>query len=105
MPYSITCFTKILTLAMSPFLFALVGVLSEFAMVPGVYLLLSPQEEEEECIFFLRAQMYTFSSTFIKKIETFFYYYIIMARLLVNWKKQTRNSTLFMVQLSDQVAL
>ena len=46
MPDSITCFTKILTLAMSPFLFALVGVLSEFAMVAGVCLLLSPQEEE-----------------------------------------------------------
>ena len=45
MPYSITCFTIILTLAIVPFLFILVGVLCEFAMVPGVYILLFPQEE------------------------------------------------------------
>ena len=40
--------TKTLTLATAPLLFLLVGVLSvcEFAMVPGVYILLSPQEEE-----------------------------------------------------------
>ena len=41
MPYSITCFTKIL-----PFLFILVSVLCAFVMVPDVYILLSPQEEE-----------------------------------------------------------
>ena len=51
---------------MAPLLFILVGILYEFAMVLGVYILLSPQEEET--LFFLRAQMYTFSSIFIKKI-------------------------------------
>ena len=46
MPYRIICFTKILTLAIAPFLFILVGVVCEFAIVPGVYNLLSPQEEQ-----------------------------------------------------------
>ena len=46
MPSSITCSTKILTLAIAPFLFILVGVLCEFAMMSGVYILLFPQEEE-----------------------------------------------------------
>ena len=58
MPYSITCSTKILTLVIATFLFILVGILCEFAMVPGVSILLSPQEEEVP----------TFSSTLIKKI-------------------------------------
>ena len=44
MPYSITCSTKILTLAIAPFLFILVDVLGELAMLPGVYILLSFQE-------------------------------------------------------------
>ena len=39
-------FTKIFTLAIAPCLFILVGVFCEFAMVPVVYILLSPQEEE-----------------------------------------------------------
>ena len=46
MLYSITCSTKSLALPIAPFLFILVGVLCEFAMVPGMYILLSPQEEE-----------------------------------------------------------
>ena len=46
MSYSITCSTKILTLAIAPFLFVFVGVNCEFAILPGVYILLSPQEEE-----------------------------------------------------------
>ena len=46
MPYIIICYTNILTLAIAPFLFFLVSVICEFAMVPGVYILLSPQEEE-----------------------------------------------------------
>ena len=33
-------------MAIAPFLFILVDVLCEFAMVPGVYILLSPQKEE-----------------------------------------------------------
>ena len=48
MPYSICSSTKILTLVAAPFLFFLVGAQSvcEFAMVPGVYILLCPQEKE-----------------------------------------------------------
>ena len=48
MPYSIPSSTKILTLAVAPFLCILLGLLSvcEFAIVPGVYILLCPQEEE-----------------------------------------------------------
>ena len=48
MPNSIPSFTKVYTLATTPFLFILVGILSvcEFAMVPGVYILLFPQEEQ-----------------------------------------------------------
>ena len=46
MPYHIICFTKILTLIVAPFLFILVGVICEFAIMPGVYISLSPQEEE-----------------------------------------------------------
>ena len=41
MSYRIICFTKILTLAIAPFLFIL--VVCEFAIVSGVYILLSPQ--------------------------------------------------------------
>ena len=43
-PCSITCSTETLTLAITPILFILVGVLCEFAVVPAVYILLSPQE-------------------------------------------------------------
>ena len=46
MLYSITCFTKILTSAIALFLFILFEVLSGFAMVPGVHILLSSQEED-----------------------------------------------------------
>ena len=74
-----------LTLAIAPFLFILVGILYEFAMVPGVYILLSPQEEETS--FFLRAQMYTFSSTSLKKIQTFVWHRLTKPKLLMNWKK------------------
>ena len=46
MPYCINCFTKILTLAIAPFLFILVGIICEFAIVIGVYILFSSQEEK-----------------------------------------------------------
>ena len=46
MAYRIICFTKILALVIALFLFILVGVICEFAIVPDVYILLSPQEEE-----------------------------------------------------------
>ena len=45
MPHFTTCSTKILTLVITPFWFILPGVLCELAMVPGVYMLLSPKEE------------------------------------------------------------
>ena len=46
MSYLITCSSKLLTLVIAPFLFILVSVLCEFAMVPGGYILLFPQAEE-----------------------------------------------------------
>ena len=46
MSYRIFCFTAILTLAIAPFLFILVGAICELAIVPGVYILLPPQEDE-----------------------------------------------------------
>ena len=49
MPHGITCSTKVLTLTVAPFLLILVGVLCEFSMVLGVYILLFPQEEEVHC--------------------------------------------------------
>ena len=47
MSYSIPSSTKISTLTTAPFLFISVGALSvcEFAMVPGVYIFLCPQEK------------------------------------------------------------
>ena len=52
------------TLATAPYLFILVGIpcVYEFAMVPGVYILLFPQEEK------VQSSSYTFSCTIIKKI-------------------------------------
>ena len=69
MSYSTPSSTKILTLATAAFLFVLVDTLSvcEFAMVPGVYILLCSQEEM--VTFFLKAQMYTLSSTIIKRFQ------------------------------------
>ena len=46
MPYSITCSTKILTLAIAPFLFIFISIICEFTMVSGRYILLSSQKEE-----------------------------------------------------------
>ena len=45
MPYSVTCSTNTLTLATTPLLFILIGVPCELAMVPGVYILLSPKKK------------------------------------------------------------
>ena len=51
-------------MATAPFLFILVNALSvcESAIVPGVYILLFPQEEK------VNFSSYTFSCTIIKKI-------------------------------------
>ena len=77
-------------------LFQLVYSVCEFAMMPGVHILLSPHEKKQEVhSSSWRAQI---SSIFIKKTLTFVCHYIIMARSLLNWKKiQTRNLTVFMV--------
>ena len=52
------------TLRTTPFLFILVGTLyvCEFAMVPGVHILLCPQEEK------VHSSSYTFSCAIIKTI-------------------------------------
>ena len=44
MSYSITFCTIILTLAITPVLFTSVGITHEIAIVPDMYILLSPQE-------------------------------------------------------------
>ena len=71
----ITFCTKILTVEMAPFSFVSSAIPCEFAMVPDVCILLSPQEEEVH--WSLRGQIYTSGSTFIKKINTFFCHYTI----------------------------
>ena len=87
MPYSITCSTKILTLAMAPFLFILVCILYEFAMVPGVYILVSPQEEEALFLGHRCTNSAVHSSRRFKPLSA----------IIFMEKTQTRNSTLFMV--------
>ena len=57
MSYGITGSTKILTLAIAPFLFISVGVLCEFTMESDVYILLSVQEEEV-LSFFMMGQIF-----------------------------------------------
>ena len=42
-------------------------------------------------LFFLKTQMYTFSSTFIKKIWNLCLHYVTMPRLLLNWKKHKQD--------------
>ena len=74
---SITCSTKILTLTIAPFLFLLVGAKCVHFIVPS---------GGRGTLFFLSAEMYTFSSMFIKKILTFVWH-MTMPRLLMNWKK------------------
>ena len=65
------------------FLFILVGAFSvcKSAVVPGLYILLCPQEEK------VYSSSYTFSYTIIKKIEALVGDYIIKARSLLTWKK------------------
>ena len=52
MSYSITCSTRILTLAIAPFLFISVGILCEFAMALDVYILLTLRKKGAH--FFMR---------------------------------------------------
>ena len=46
MSYSITCSTKTLTLTKTSLYFISVSALCNFAMVPGVYILLPPRKQE-----------------------------------------------------------
>ena len=94
MPYSITCSTKILTLATAPLLFILVGVHCEFAMVPGVYILLFPQEEEVQ-FFSWRHRCAHSAAHSSKNLCLPLYYYGKIAVKLE--KTQTKSSTVFMV--------
>ena len=87
MSYIITCSTKILTLAIAPFLFISVDVLCKFAMMQCEYILLFPQEEEV-----LKGQIYTFGSAFFKKKKTFVCHYITMPRLISNWENTNKES-------------
>ena len=84
MPYSIPGSTKfrMYILWQQHYFFILVGTICvcEFAMVPGVYILLCPQEEK------VHSSSYTFSFTIIKNIKNPLCDYIIMARSLLNWK-------------------
>ena len=65
MPYSITYSTKILSLAIALFLFILVGAFLPFGSRCVHFTVPSGRRD---ALFFLYAQIYTFSSTFIKKI-------------------------------------
>ena len=84
MSYSVTCSTKILTFAIAPFLFIFVGMICEFAMVPEVYILLSPQEEE---VHFLP------EGTDVHIHVTM--HHVTMPKLLLNWKKHKQEIQLF----------
>ena len=76
----ITCSTKILTLAIAAYLFILVGVICECAMVLGVYILLSPPIPEGTDVHILQH--------IHQKDLNLVCYYIIMGRLLLKWKKR-----------------
>ena len=99
MPYSVPSSTKILTMATAPFLFKLASSVSaclwicygarcvHFAVPSG----------RRGGLFFLRAEMYTFSSTFIKDLNLCLprYYY---GKVIVELEKtQTRNLNVFVV--------
>ena len=71
--------TKILILDIVPLSFISVSILYKFSMLPDVYILLCPQEEEVHVLFFLRGQVYTSGSTFIKNIEHFTCHHIRMS--------------------------
>ena len=67
MPYSITCLTKILTLAIALVLFISVCVLCEFAMLPDFYMLLS-LSAKKGTLFLLKGQLNTSGIKIIKDL-------------------------------------
>ena len=92
MPDSITCSSKILTLAIAPFLFILVGVLFEFAMVSGVYILLSLRKKRSVLLSVdthVHIQQHIHQKDLNLCLALHYY-----AKVVVELKKtQTRNST------------
>ena len=71
---------KTLILAIAPFPFILVSVFCEFAIVPGVYILLSSREEEVHFVHSSSSwhrQMYTLAAHSSKRFKSFLssYYY------------------------------
>ena len=81
----INCSTKILALTITPFLFILVSVLFEFAMVLGVNILLYPQEEDVNVLSW--GHRCTYSATHSSEI---LYYY---ANVIVELKVMLFNET------------
>ena len=65
MPYSITCLTKILTLAIALVLFISVCVLCEFGMLPDFYMLLSISAKKGT-LFLLKGQLNTSESKAVR---------------------------------------
>ena len=90
MAYSITCSTKILTSAIAPFLLA--GVLCEFAMVPGVYILVSLKEDEMHFSSW-RRRCTTHSS---KRIEPWFVIILLCQKVIAELKK-TNNCVMVLI--------
>ena len=82
--------TKILTMAMAPFLFILVGLPCEFAVVPGVYIFLS-----------------TFSAAHPSKNLNLFltsYYYVkVIVELEKNTNKEFRCLMVFIMRPSNNL--
>ena len=66
---SISFSAQIFILSITPLLFISDSILCEFAMLPDVYILLSPPEEEVHSSFW--GNRCTGGSTSIKKIKTF----------------------------------
>ena len=67
-----------------PLLFVSISILCEFAMLPGVYILLSSQEEED-------SNMYTPGSTFINLLSVF-----ILVCLGITQKNKTASSVVLL---------
>ena len=93
MPYGIPSSTKTLAFT-APFLFILLGALSiwEFAMVPGVYILLCPQGRKGT-LFFLHIQLHDYQQHLNPCLWLYYY-----GKVIVELEKtETRNLTVFMV--------
>ena len=92
MSYSIIFSTKILTLAIAPFLFILVGVLCEFAMMQGVYILLDPQEEGVH--YFCEGTDVHIQQHIHRKYLNLCLTSYQFAKVIMNWKKSKQGNQL-----------